>query len=101
MINVCCIFRLKILQYFALGHPSLFYSPLCLFGKVFILMLDDPSLEAKASPFLLHCLAFLVPLSQVVEAHAPALLQVPPRRRLKAGHGVGSFCEERTLLKTH
>jgi len=68
---------------------------------VFILMLDDPSLEAKASPFLLHRLAFLVPLSQVVEAHTPTLLEVPPGRGLKAGHGVGSFCEERALIKGH
>lgn len=80
MINVCCIFGLKILQYFALGYASLFYSPLCLFGMVFILMLDDPSLEAKASSFLLHRLAFLVPLSQLVQAHTSTLLEVPPRR---------------------
>jgi hypothetical protein len=48
---------------------------------VLILMLDDPSLEAKASPFLailMNCLGLLVPLSQVVKAHTPALLEVSP-----------------------
>lgn len=81
MIMCSCNFGLKILQYFALGQTSLLYSPLCLFGMVFFLMLDDPSLEAKASPFLaflMNCLGFLVSLSQKVKAHTPALLEVSP-----------------------
>jgi hypothetical protein len=83
MIIACCNFGLKILQYFALGQTSLLYCPLCLFGMVLILMLDDPSLEAKAGPllaFLVNRLGLLVPLSQVVKAHTPALLEMSPGR---------------------
>jgi hypothetical protein len=81
MIICCCNFGLKILQYFALGQTSLLYIPLCLFSIVLILMLDNPSLEAKAGPFLsflMNRLGLLVPLSQVVKAHTPALLEVSP-----------------------
>jgi len=48
---------------------------------VLFLMLDDPSLEAKAGPFLailMQRLGLLVPLSQVVKANTPALLKVSP-----------------------
>ena len=81
MIIGCSNFGLKILQYFALRQTSLLYSPLCLFGMVLLLILDDPSLEAKASPFLaflIYHLGLLVPLRQVVKAHTTALLEVSP-----------------------
>jgi hypothetical protein len=48
---------------------------------VLLLILDDPSLEAKASPFLAFLIyhpGLLVPLRQVVKAHTTALLEVSP-----------------------